>query len=190
MIQALRPRLPSFLAKRTGFDALRRDQRGVTAIEFAMVMGPFLVLLFAIMEVALVYFTEFSLDNAVQKAARQIRTGQAQKANLTKDQFKSVICRNVVAFVGCDSNLKVDVRSFPNFGSISTPDAMDGNGNFNAGFDQYSSGNGGDVVLVTAYFKWHLLTSFKNMPLGLGNLPDGSRLIIAATAFRNEPFNN
>ena len=53
---------------------MRRDQSGATAIEFAMVVGPFLALVFAIMEISLVYFVEFSIDNGVHKAARLIQT--------------------------------------------------------------------------------------------------------------------
>ena len=55
-----------------------RNTDGFTAVEFAMVIGPFLALLFAIMEVALVYFATFSLENATEQASRLIRTGQAQ----------------------------------------------------------------------------------------------------------------
>ena len=51
---------------------LAKDTRGVTAIEFAAVGPPFLAMLFGILAVALFFFTTFSLENAVEQAARMI----------------------------------------------------------------------------------------------------------------------
>ena len=56
-----------------------RDSRGTTAIEFAMVALPFVLLLFGLLSVSLYFFTTFTLENAVWQAARAIRTGQVQQ---------------------------------------------------------------------------------------------------------------
>ena len=61
-----------------------RDERGFTAVEFAMVAMPFLMLLFGTIGIGLFFFTTFSLENAVEQASRQIRTGQAQLAGMTR----------------------------------------------------------------------------------------------------------
>ena len=53
----------------------RRDERGVTAIEFGMVATPFIALLFAIVETALTLWTTQVLDTGVTNAARRIYTG-------------------------------------------------------------------------------------------------------------------
>jgi Flp pilus assembly protein TadG len=45
----------------------RSDTAGVTAVEFAMVAVPFLMLLFGIITVGLFFFTTFSLENAVER---------------------------------------------------------------------------------------------------------------------------
>jgi Flp pilus assembly protein TadG len=191
MISAMKSSLQS-LARRLTVQprAAAQDERGFTAVEFAMVIGPFLALLFAIMEVALVYFAQFSLDNATDRAARLIRTGQAQLSGMGASAFKDEICKNVVGFIGCDSNLRVDVRSFPSFSSATPADPVDANGNFHAGFESFAMGNAGDVVLVSVYYKWGLMASWPRLGIGLGNLSSGERLITAATAFRNEPYNN
>ena len=57
----------------------RRDQSGVTAIEFGIVAMPFMMLLFGIISVCLYFFTKFTMENAVWQAARAIRTGQFQQ---------------------------------------------------------------------------------------------------------------
>ena len=55
------------------------DESGFTAVEFAIVAMPFVMLLFGILSVCLYFFTNFTMENAVWQAARAIRTGQFQQ---------------------------------------------------------------------------------------------------------------
>ncbi len=177
--------------------SLRKAQDGFTAVEFALVIGPFLAILFAIMEVALIYFATFSLENATEQAARLIRTGQAQ--GFSASDFKDSVCERVPAFMDCANDLVVDVRTFPSLNDAAngTPDAVDDDGEMVDGFEQFNVGGGGSIVLVNVYYHWKLFASLPdiglllgdgNSGIGLGNLADGSRLITAATVFKNEPF--
>ncbi|MET0259391.1 MAG: TadE/TadG family type IV pilus assembly protein [Methylobacterium sp.] len=52
--------------------ALLRDQRGATAVEFAMVVWPFVLLLFGTIEVGRVVWTQTALDKTATTAARCI----------------------------------------------------------------------------------------------------------------------
>ncbi|MEZ5775111.1 MAG: TadE/TadG family type IV pilus assembly protein [Hyphomicrobiaceae bacterium] len=182
----------SFVARKLA--ALKRDDNGFTAVEFAMVIGPFLALLFAIMEVALLYFGTFSVENAMEQAARKIRTGEAQTAGFNTSDFKDEVCSKLPAFMDCDSRLFVDVRSFDDFASAAAVplNPIDDEGEFRPGSQNFSMGDGSEVVLVTVYYNWQLFASFPNLGLGLGNVKagrhQGNRVIIASTAFRNEPF--
>src|SRR6187551_2094422 len=72
----------------TAFRFARRDD-GAAAVEFGMVAAPFLALMFAIMETALVFFASQTLETAVADSARLIMTGQAQQGSFTQAQFKS-----------------------------------------------------------------------------------------------------
>lgn len=170
----------------------KSDQRGVTAIEFALVIVPFLATMFAIMEVALVYFGTFTLENATEQAARLIRTGQAQGqgAAYTAAKFKEDVCAQTMSFMSCGDDMRVDVRSFGTFGGVAGPSPLDANGQLRDDFENFSMGAGGDVVLVTVFYKWNLVASFPRFGLGVGNMADGSRLLRASVAFRNEPFDN
>ncbi|MGE0204984.1 MAG: TadE/TadG family type IV pilus assembly protein [Hyphomicrobiaceae bacterium] len=170
--------------------AFKKDRSGFTAIEFAMVVIPFMMLVFGIINIGLFYFTTFSLENALERAARLVRTGQAQSGQqpMTAEDFKQAVCGRMPSFVDCSGKLRVDVRSFPSFSSIqgNEPPGLDGSGNLGTGFS-FTPGSGGDVVLVTAFYEWDMT---KLMPfISLGNMASGARLIQAATAFRNEPFN-
>jgi Flp pilus assembly protein TadG len=166
-----------------------RDQDGFTAVEFAMVAVPFLMLLFGIIGVGLFFFTTFALENAVEQSARLIRTGQVQESGMTAAQFKQEVCSRAPAYVDCSGKLRVNVQSFADFGNIQTPNCVDNGGNLvpPAG-TAYSPGGSGEVVLVTVCYEWELTG---NIPfLSVGNMANGSALIQAATTFRTEPYSN
>ena len=93
--------------------AMRRNEDGVTAIEFGIIAAPFLFLIVALLETALVHMTSLDLENAVKDASRQIRTGQAQVAELTAVQFKQLVCDKTVLIGDCKTTdkLVIDVRS-------------------------------------------------------------------------------
>ena len=67
-------------------------RKGATAVEFALVAAPFLALLVAIFETALVFFAGRVLDEVTEEASRYILTGQAQKSNMTQSQFLNYVC--------------------------------------------------------------------------------------------------
>ena len=57
-------------------------------MEFSFVALPFFLLLYAIIDVSLIFFASTTLENGLIAAARQIRTGEAQAANMTTAQFR------------------------------------------------------------------------------------------------------
>jgi Flp pilus assembly protein TadG len=172
---------------------MRRGEEGFTAVEFGIVAIPFLMLLFGIIEVGLLYFTTFSLENSTEQAARSIRTGQAKTASWTKDDFKTALCNKFASVsaagnvANCKNKVRVDVRVFAEGTTPTIPSGLV-SGNLIADADtSYTSSAGGDVVLVTAYYPWQIA---KIVPfLKLGNMSDGRRLLQASVVFKNEPFN-
>jgi Flp pilus assembly protein TadG len=167
----------------------RSDMAGVTAVEFAMVAVPFLMLLFGIITVGLFFFTTFSLENAVERAARLVRTGQVQESGMTAAQFKEEVCKHAPAYVDCTGKMRVNVQNFNDFSNIVTPSCVDNGGNLvSPAGTTYSPGGSGDVVLVTVCYEWELAG---NLPfLTVGSMPNGSALIQASTTFRTEPYSN
>jgi hypothetical protein len=72
----------------------------------------------------------------------------------------------------------------PQFATI-PPDPMDG-GAFDDGVLTYSNGAPGDLILVRVWYRHPLITTFLSQ--GLSRLDDGTAMLTAATAFRNEPL--
>jgi Flp pilus assembly protein TadG len=168
-----------------GLRQFGRDSSGASAVEFAMVAGPLILMLLAILQVGLVYFANFTLENATAQGARLIRTGQAQTQNFDAAAFKNEVCKHLSAMLPC-TKLKLDVRRFESFGSSELTNPLDANGALKTNFS-YDPGQGGEVVVVRAFYPWDLPASLPNL-ISMSNMKDDNRLLIATVAFRNEPF--
>src|SRR5689334_23295754 len=70
----------------------RRDRNGQVAIQFAMIAMPFFMMMFAIIETALIFFANQALETATQDTARLIMTGQVQLGGMNAATFKSNLC--------------------------------------------------------------------------------------------------
>lgn len=160
------------IAKRFG-----NDQSGATAVEFALVAMPFFVLLFAIIEIAMVFFASQILDTATTEASRLIMTGQTQTQTFNREAFQREVCNRVTLLIPC-SGITVDVQTPANFGAANVGRPV-GPGGFN-------QGAGGSVVVVRVTHEW--APTVPTFGLLVGDLPGGRRLLMSAAAFRNEPF--
>jgi Flp pilus assembly protein TadG len=175
--------------------SLRRDETGFTAVEFAAVSMPFVLLLFGILSVCLYFFTMSTFENAVWQASRVIRTGQLQQGTgsytgLSTDDrkaaFKVALCAKAPPFIDCNKAVVMVQSNTGGFGSIAPPSCVKDGAiieQSKAGFD---AGGASSVVLVTACYPWQFGGSLPFIKLG--NLADGSLLIQASVAFRTEPF--
>lgn len=163
------------------------SRRGATAVEFSLVALPFLALLFAVLELGMVFLISTSLEDGTDDVARRIRTGEMQSEGATAATFKQTLCDEVTLLNDCDTRLKVDVRTFADFGDMDeVEEPIDEEGLFDDEATTFDPGGSEDIVLVRAYYKWNLITPLLNQ--GLSTLSDGSRLISTAVAFRNEPY--
>ena len=162
---------------------------GASALEFALFAVPFILVMLAILEVGIMYFANFTLENAAGQGARLVRTGQAQNQGFDAARFKTEVCKHISAPINC-AGLKLDVRHYANFAGAGSDltNPLDGNGNVKTTFS-YDPGSGGDVVVVRAFYEWPLVAKLPQ-PIGLGNMKNGDRLLMATVAFRNEPFQN
>ncbi len=180
---ASHPRMKTIRAF-TAWRRLRRDENGAAAVEFALVATPFLALLFAIIESAIVLFAGQVLETAVVDSARLIMTGQAQAASMSQAQFKEAVCARITGMFDCANGIYVDVKSFSSFTTVAINSPVQ-NGTFTNNFT-YSPGNAGDVVVVRLYYLYPVYVSL--LGLNLADVSGGKRLIAATAAFRNEPF--
>jgi Flp pilus assembly protein TadG len=173
--------LPAGVARR-----FARGQDGAAAVEFALVAAPFLALIFAILETALVFFASQTLEAAASNAGRLIMTGQAQTAGYSQADFKTAVCNDLSGgLFNCANGVYVDVETYTSFSAINTAPPVT-NGQLNTSNMNYLPGGPGDIVVVRLYYQWPIYVSL----LGdtLSNLNGGNRLLVATSVFRNEPY--
>jgi Flp pilus assembly protein TadG len=174
------------LAAAAAVRRLVRQQDGAAAVEFAMVAAPFLALIFAIMETAIIFFAGQALETAVADSARLIMTGQAQNASYTASTFKNAVCAKIFGLFDCQNGVYVDVQKFSSFANV-TNNSPVSNGTFTPP-NNYSPGGPGDIVMVRLFYQWPVYVSL--LGFNLSNLNGGKRLLAATAAFRNEPYGN
>jgi Flp pilus assembly pilin Flp len=171
----------------------RRDRRGVTAVEFALVAPVFFAMLFAIIETALVFFASQVLETITQDTARMVLTGQAQNSSLSQAQFKNLVCGHKLSFMFDCNGIYVDVRSYPQATVVKIPNQIDAGSAFINDM-KYCPGQDGNIVVVRLFYEWPVLI-IKMLKLGgydlqydLSNLNGSKRLLSGTAVFKNEPF--
>jgi Flp pilus assembly protein TadG len=173
------------LIRMTPLRRFTREEDGTSTIEFAMVITPFLALLFAIMETAVVFLADQTLETAVADSARLIMTGQAQKQKFDQQTFKNSLCSRIYALFDCQGGIMIDVRTAKSFGDANTGKPIDAKGNLVNNFT-YDPGKAGDIVVVRVMYQWPVWVP--GLGLNLADMANGKRLLMATSAFRNEPF--
>lgn len=167
--------------------ALLRDRCGVGTVEFAIVAAPFIALIIAIFQITTTFFAQQTLETAAEKAVRQLVTGTAQKAGMTKDGYKTLVCSKLPGFLKC-ANVLVDVRTVTSFSDadLTQPTiTFDGSGNPSSA-SQYTPGKGGEITIARVMYVW----SAQGGPLGfdISNMSGDRRLLTAVNVFKTEPY--
>ncbi len=127
-----------------------RANGGSAILEFAFIAPVFFLLLFAIIEIGVIFFAQSTLQHATNNLGRMIRTGQVQGQNLTQDAVRQLVCNDISALIPCDNNLYIDIEAFSGFGSITFTPPVDQNGNM-IPQNNFKVGNACDVVLVRIF---------------------------------------
>ncbi len=177
----------------------QQDRDGVTAVEFALVAAPFFAFVMGIIAIGLQFFTINTLDQAVEKASRKIRTGQAQRGNLTLGDFKNLVCESGGEYISQDcDNVFVHVQNSTSWADIN-PTACATNGEMTVQSNTTASladsaGGGSQVVLVTVCYDWQMplklpyLQRILMRPADNVPLASGGSLIQSVATFRTENF--
>ncbi len=183
---------------------MRRDSRsGSAAIEFAMVAPIFFLFLFGLIETGVLFFAQATLSNAIEDAARQVRTGQ-QKGTLSAETVRAMVCAGfassdpahppasgartgLMSWETCTKTLQVDMRVFSGFSGASYPNVIKSDGALDVNNMTVQATDACKVVLLRAYYPWSVLTPFL-APL-MSNMPSGTQVLLgSAAAFRTEPY--
>ena len=175
---------------------LMRNEKGVTAIEFALIAPIFFAFILGIMDIGIYFFVTGQLQHAVVQASRELRTNSnaaligttAGHRQAFRDEICSFIQTGLVS--SCTTSLRTDVVAFPdNYSIVPTSfSALDANGDgiLTDTEMRYSTGGSSCAVVVRVYYSYStLFPALQNL---LAAVVPGTTYLTAATAFRTEPF--
>ena len=152
-----------------------------------MVAFPFFFMMFAIIEIGIIFVTDSILENAVVESGRLVRTGRAATSKLTAEQFKTELCGRMNVFASqCVARATLDVREIPQFRNQTPPDPLVSGTGFDDSKLTYQTGQPGSLMLVRVWYRQPLFTPFLSQALSRPG--DGAAIMTATTTFRNEPY--
>jgi Flp pilus assembly protein TadG len=172
----------------------RRDDSGAMGVELALVALPFFAVLFAVLESALVFWANQVLGAATADAARELYTGQFQKANVSTpaeelpSRFKQEVCSRIGGLIPC-SSVRIDVRrstSFPGGVPVPIVTKPDGTQEVDPAFGVYEEPKPTEVALVRVVVEYPVLVPL--MEAMKGSLSGNKRLLMSSAAFRTEKY--
>lgn len=176
---------------------LRRDDRGVTALEFALTAPLMLLIMAVLLELGLAYYLQAVLTGTINAAGRASSMQSAQTTSATIDSQVTTRIHHVVPW----ANVAFSRRNYTDFTNVGQPEDFtdsnkngqydkgecfndaNGNGVWDADMGKTGLGGANDVVLYTVTVTYTPLFGFTTM-MGLPSTMTAS----ASTVMRNQPF--
>ena len=161
------------------------DNKGVAAIEFALIATPFFLLLFGIVETGIFYASNIVLEGGAAEASRIIRTGQITgNSGQAQAAFAANLCTQISGLIPCNS-VQYEVITMPNDKFTDAQNYQpqyDANGNFVP--RPFNAGGACDVVLIRAVYTYNFM-----IPM-IGNLMNGGvgKNLMSTAVIKNEPY--
>ena len=197
--------------RRRRLRAFTRDDRGTTAVEFAMIAFPFFIMIAIPMEIGLSYFSQRMLSHGADQTVRKLRIGALRSDRYTDDNGNSVslmrdvldengdptgevevdeaelkkeICRNSSMFLFNCQKLIVDVRTIASWDSYDAPE--NGSGVLDADATGFAPGGRSSVNVLKFYYPWPRFFDWRFKTQSANR--DREVYITASTAFMTEPI--
>ena len=176
---------------------LRRDTRGATLVEFALILPALCMLLLAIFALGYRAYAASVLQGALQEGARMASVG-----GVSQSQIDARVRYRLSNFAGSRSTITITTSSYYDFANVSMPERItsdttpigtyntgdcyeDANANGQFDLDRGRAGLGGadDIVRYQV-----TMTYPQIVPVGRFLGWSDTETITASTALRNQPF--
>ncbi len=176
---------------------LRRDQRGATIVEFALILPVLCLLLLGVLDLGYRSYVTSIIQGTLHEAARMAVIG-----NQTTTAIENHVRNRLQEFSG-DATIQTRTRSYSDFTGVSTPEKITQDtaptGSYNPGdcFEDYNRngsydldrgrsglGNSEDVVYFEVTMSYPRIVPITRFLGGGGN----NVTIVANTVLRNQPY--
>ena len=162
-----------------------KNREGATAIEFAFLAMPYLLLSLGIIELSLMFASESMLEGATTRAARVVKTGQLQQsgsANLEND-FRAKLCEYAPVMIRCD-DIVIEARvmeSFADYASMQPQFDQDGQ----MESDGFALGGSSENIMIRVAYNYTAFTPLVGQMLWGA---DSSRMFMSTIVLKSEPY--
>jgi hypothetical protein len=179
-------------------------RRGVTAVEFAFVLPILMFFTVGIMEFSTMFMAQNMLENAVNTASREGKTGFV-KTGMSRDAYLLELVQNKIDGLMDPSKVTMESQVYEALDQVGEPEPftdkvpkngaydpgevftdMNGNGEWDPDMGTEGLGTHGDVVVYTITYPWQVMTPMIAEIFGNdGIVPLTSRILV-----KNEPYGN
>ena len=172
---------------RWSFRRFTKDRRGSTAIEFVLLIFPFTLMMFAVIETGLSFAAQQVMSNAADDVSRSFRVGELRAETISENDVWGLVCNEMSFLVqGACPGLQVDLQTYDDFSDIPLGIPRDEEGALDtSGFD-YTPGGAGSINQIRVFYSWPVYLDF--MRKYLSEMPDGKTLLYSTLTWKNEPF--
>lgn len=161
------------------------DDSGSVAIEFSMLIIPFALIMFAIIESCVQFAAQQMFVHAADEVARQVRTGELQ--GLDRGSLRKAVCDRIQLVVtsGCPG-LEVDLRSYPSYEAAAAEKVKVVGGRLDTSRFDVNPGPPQSINMLRVFYRWPVMVNL--LAPSFATLEDGRSLHFVAVTFKNEPF--
>lgn len=179
----------------------RRDERGSTAVEFALIASVLIFIIAGIVEFSLVMVVNNSLEAATSISSRVGKTGFADTGQSREETILAEIENRAGGLIDID-DVDIDSLAYESFDEIGKPEPwndansdgvpddgeytdINGNGQWDQDMGIAGFGGSDEVVVYTITYDWEIVTPLLSEVIG-GS--DGAVTLSARWVVKNEPF--
>lgn len=178
---------------------LRKNQDGVTAIEFAFIAPVLVLMVMGTMEISLMMYARTLMEGASFNASRVGKTGYAE-AGMTQEETIVAALTDRAGILMKSENITITPKSYGSFSDVGEPEPfIDTNGNGKRDYgENYTDVNGdgeysedmgidsygasAQVTMYTITYDWPVFTPLLRPIFG------ETKTITALTVVKNEPY--
>ena len=163
---------------------LRDCSRGSYTIEFAMMFPIFVAIVFATLQIAIIFVAQSYLEAAAEAGSQIVLTNQAN--GMTQAQFNTAVCSQITALFDC-SKLVVALQTAPNnsAGIAGALPSFNSSGNLKIP-PTFSVVPAPSKMMLVVMYQWPVFGG--PLSLNFANLGNGTHLLISTQVFQVEPF--
>lgn len=180
-----------------------RCRSGGSALEFALTIPIFVLMLAGVAEISMVTFVSVLAEGGLREAARYGITGQTPDSSTRAERIVEIVQEHTHNLITVDSS-NVTFKVYQDYAHIGSEEPYtddngngswddgesftdwNGNGTWDSDTGESGSGGSGDIVLYEITYQWDFMTPIFKVFGG----DDGKLDLTASIAVRNEPWDS